>query len=68
MPKNLELIPFVDEMIESFVNGNGRYVLDAISRLPKKQSMAAAAYFVERVPDERSRSKFLLALERNADL
>jgi len=68
MPKRVELIPFVDEIIESFINGNRTDAVQAISELPKKQAMVVAAYVVERMPNESSRSDFHRALERNSGL
>jgi hypothetical protein len=67
MPHRTELTPLVDELVESYINGNARYVVDAISRLPKKQAVLVAAYVVERMSNDRSRSDFLRDLERNAD-
>lgn len=72
MPQKVELIPFVDEVIESFINGNRNGnrtdAVQAISALPKKQAMVVAAYVIERMPGEPSRSNFLLALERHSGL
>jgi hypothetical protein len=68
MTKNIQLIPLVDELVESVINGNVSYVVDQIAQLPKKQAMVVAAYVVERMPDESARSRFLLRLERLADL
>jgi hypothetical protein len=68
MAKNLQLIPLVDELVESIINGNVSYVVGQIAQLPKKQAMVVSAYVVERMPDESARSRFLLNLERLAGL
>lgn len=43
----LSIREFVDESVESIINGNMGSVVDEIIQLPKKQAICAAAYIVD---------------------
>jgi len=43
----LSIREFVDESVESIINGNMGSVVDEIEQLPKKQAICAVAYIVD---------------------
>ena len=68
MPKaRFELIPYVDETIETMANGNITDGVFRITDLPKRRAVAVAAYVVERTTDTYLRSIVLRLLEKYAD-
>jgi hypothetical protein len=62
----LSIRTFIDEAIESIINGNMGKVIEEIGSLPKKQAICAVAYIVDSLHSGRGigyLSSFLRRLE-----
>lgn len=51
MPKEFCASAKAEELVESFINGNRKWVIEQLDKLPKKKALAVAVYVAHYLDD-----------------